>query len=78
MALLARRFARLPAIDEQAEQHTLDALDNALRAVCHATQGALENAQREALAALSGMRRDLFPRAPAWRPSTPPVPAEIR
>ncbi len=75
MAQLARRFARLPAIDEAAEAQLLDALDNSLRAICH---GARDDAQREALAALTGMRRDLFPRAPGWLPSTSLVSREIR
>ena len=72
---LARRFARLPALDDQAEAQLLDSLDNALRAVCH---GAHDAAQREALAALAGMRRDLFPHAPGYLPSTSLVPEEIR
>ena len=72
---LARRFAQLPSVDEKAEAQLLDSLDNALRAVCH---GGRDAAQREALAALAGMRRDLFPQAPGYLPSTSLVPEETR
>jgi uncharacterized membrane protein YccC len=60
MAQLSCHFSRLPAIDEDGETQLLGALDNALRAICEGTQDAV---QREALAALTGMRRDLFPAA---------------
>jgi uncharacterized membrane protein YccC len=60
MAQLSRHFSRLPAIDEHGETQLLGALDNALRAICEGTRDAV---QREALAALTGMRRDLFPAA---------------
>jgi uncharacterized membrane protein YccC len=66
MAQLSRHFARLPAVDTAGEAQLLDALDNALRAICEGTHDA---AQREALAALTGMRRDLFPEAPPYQPS---------
>jgi len=72
---LAHRFARLPAVDDKVEAQLLDSLDNALRAVSH---GGRDAAQREALAALAGMRRDLFPHAPGYLPSTSLVPEEIR
>jgi len=76
MSQLARHFARLPAIDRDGEGQLLGALDNALRAIC---QGTHDAAQREALAALTGMRRDLFPQAPAYEPSTlSPYDKEIR
>jgi uncharacterized membrane protein YccC len=65
MTQLSQHFARLPAIDEQADRQLLAALDNALRAISEATQDA---AQREALAALTGIRRDLFPQAPPYEP----------
>jgi integrase len=67
MSRLSRRFARLPALDRDEEAALLAALDNSLRAICRGTRDA---AQREALAALTGMRRDLFPQAPAYDPST--------
>lgn len=67
MFWLSRRFARLPALDRDEEAALLAALDNSLRAICRGTRDA---AQREALAALTGMRRDLFPQAPAYDPST--------
>jgi uncharacterized membrane protein YccC len=60
MTQLSRHFARLPAIDQDGETQLLGALDNALRAICDGTKDAF---QREALAALTGMRRDLFPAA---------------
>jgi uncharacterized membrane protein YccC len=66
MTQLSRHFALLPAVDTDVETRLLDALDNALRALC---EGARDAAQREALAALTGMRRDLFPQAPAYQPS---------
>jgi len=66
MSQLSRHFARLPARDEDGEGHLLDALDNALRSICEGTHDA---AQREALAALTGMRRDLFPWAAPYQPA---------
>ncbi|MCD2517220.1 FUSC family protein [Massilia sp. G4R7] len=76
MTQLARRFARLPALAPDAEAQLLEALDNALRAVC---RGAADAARREALAALTGMRRDLFPGAPAYVPAhLPNLSKEIR
>ena len=66
MAQLSRHFARLPALDKDGESHLLDALDNALRAICEGTRDA---SQTEALAALTGMRRDLFPWAAPYQPA---------
>jgi hypothetical protein len=66
MTQLSQHFARLPAIDKQGDAHLLAALDNALRAVSEGTQDA---AQREALAALTGIRRDLFPQAAPYQPA---------
>jgi hypothetical protein len=60
MAQLASHFALRPRIDADGESRLLGALDNALRALCAGTR---DNAQNEALAALTGMRRDLFPLA---------------
>jgi hypothetical protein len=65
MTQLSQHFSRLPAIDSQGETRLLGAIDNALRAICEGTQDA---AQREALAALTGIRRDLFPQAAPYQP----------
>jgi uncharacterized membrane protein YccC len=70
MKQLSRHFALRPNVDAGCERSLLETLDNALRAICAGTRDA---AQREALAALTGMRRDLFPKAAAYAPS--PVPA---
>jgi len=66
MAQLSHHFARLPALDKDGETRLLDALDNALRAICEGTRDASQN---EALAALTGMRRDLFPWAAPYQPA---------
>ncbi|KQV51640.1 FUSC family protein [Massilia sp. Root335] len=66
MKQLSRHFALRPAVDAGCERSLLDTLDNALRAIC---AGQRDAAQREALAALTGMRRDLFPKAAAYAPS---------
>ncbi|HEY1226877.1 MAG TPA: FUSC family protein, partial [Ramlibacter sp.] len=60
MTQLSRHFALRPGIDRDCEARLLDTLDNALRAICAGTRDA---SQLEALAALTGMRRDLFPKA---------------
>jgi len=76
MDLLARHFALRPDVDKQGEAQLLDAIDNALRAVCVASR---DDIQREALAALTGIRRDLFPQAAAYQPSrTTDIHEEIR
>lgn len=46
-------------------------LDDALRDVCGAEPGA---AQRDAIAALTGIRRGLFPQAPPYQPAPAPEP----
>jgi len=66
MTQLSRHFAQLPSIDKDGEARLLDAVDNALRAICEGTRDA---AQREALAALTGIRRDLFPWAAPYQPA---------
>jgi uncharacterized membrane protein YccC len=66
MQQLSRHFALRPAVDAGCERSLLDMLDNALRAIC---AGQRSDGQREALAALTGMRRDLFPKAAAYAPS---------
>jgi uncharacterized membrane protein YccC len=60
MTQLSTHFALRPGVDQECEARLLDTLDNALRAVCG---GARDPFQTEALAALTGMRRDLFPAA---------------
>jgi uncharacterized membrane protein YccC len=66
MKQLSRHFALRPKVDAGCERSLLDTLDNALRAIC---AGQRDAAQREALAALTGMRRDLFPKAAAYVPA---------
>ncbi|MGJ7917361.1 FUSC family protein [Massilia sp. LXY-6] len=66
MTQLSQYFERLPAVDRDGEAQLLGALDNALRANCEDAQDA---AQREALAALTGIRRDLFPEAAPYQPA---------
>jgi uncharacterized membrane protein YccC len=64
MTQLSRHFALRPAIDRECEARLLGTLDNALRAICG---GARDSFQTEALAALTGMRRDLFPAAAPYQ-----------
>jgi hypothetical protein len=64
MTQLSRHFALLPGVDQQCETRLLDTLDNALRAICTGSRDAF---QTEALAALTGMRRDLFPAAAPYQ-----------
>ncbi len=68
MTQLARHFAGLPALAREGEARLLASLDNALRAICAGPAGA---SQREALAALTGMRRDLFPHALPYQAHVP-------
>jgi uncharacterized membrane protein YccC len=70
MKQLSRHFALRPTVDAGCERSLLDTLDNALRAIC---AGPRDAAQREALAALTGMRRDLFPKAAAYAPALVPA-----
>lgn len=67
MAGLARHFDSRPRVIDADEADLLAALDNALRAVCEEMPSA---GQRSAVAALAGIRRDLFPRAAAYEPSS--------
>jgi uncharacterized membrane protein YccC len=67
MSQLARRYALLPDIDADAERRLQDALDNALRAI---SAGPPDDAQEAALAALTSVRRDLFPAAQPYLPHT--------
>jgi uncharacterized membrane protein YccC len=71
---LAQHFEARPRIDAAFEPRLLVSLDNALRAVCAA---APDGAQRQAVAALAGIRRDLFPEAASYAPS-PILEKEIR
>ncbi|MCS0659987.1 FUSC family protein [Massilia terrae] len=66
MADLARHFESRPQVIEANEAHLLGSLDNALRAVC---EDMASVGQTQAVAALAGIRRDLFPRAAAYLPS---------
>ena len=74
MSQLARRFAQLPAIDQEADDRLLAALDNALRAI---SAGARDDAQAGALAALTSVRRDLFPAAPPYQPQLAMAPESV-
>ncbi|MDQ2820307.1 MAG: FUSC family protein [Pseudomonadota bacterium] len=65
MAQLAHRYSLLPAVDAPREAALLDALDNALRAICAGTRDA---AQTTALTSLTSVWRDLFPGALPWQP----------
>jgi hypothetical protein len=80
MRQLSRHFASRPAVDTQCERSLLDTLDNALRAICAGERDVAQrsdarrsDARREALAALTGMRRDLFPKAAPYAPSLAPA-----
>jgi len=71
---LAQHFAARPGVDARADARLLASVDNALRSVSAAQ---VTDARRAALAALAGIRRDLFPQALAYQPS--PLPdKEIR
>lgn len=63
---LARHFAARPGIHAVEDAHLLASIDNALRSVSAAASA---NARRDALAALAGIRRDLFPQAVPYEPS---------
>ncbi|XYJ10413.1 FUSC family protein [Telluria sp. B2] len=71
---LSQHFEARPRHDAAEEARLLASLDNALRSVS-AAQGS--NAQRDALSALAGIRRDLFPQALPYQPS-PVLEKEIR
>ena len=62
-AQLGRHFKQLPRADRDGEARLLATLDATLRTVCAAAAGA----RADALAALTGMRRDLFPHAAPWQ-----------
>jgi len=71
---LARHFGARPAIDAREDAHLLASIDNALRSVSAAQAS---RARHDALAALAGIRRDLFPQAAPYLPS-PILEKEIR
>jgi uncharacterized membrane protein YccC len=66
MERLAHHFDIRPRIDATCEAQLLASLDNTLRAVCNDEPC---GAQRDAVAAMAGIRRDLFPSAAAYAPS---------
>jgi uncharacterized membrane protein YccC len=74
MEHLSQYFDARPAVNKAGEERLLVSLDNALRSVCAA---APSESQREAIAALAGIRRDLFPLAAPYQPS-PVIEKEIR
>ncbi|KQQ88606.1 FUSC family protein [Massilia sp. Leaf139] len=63
---LARHFAMRPQADARADAQLLAALDNTLRSVSAAVDS---QARQTALAALAGIRRDLFPQAAPYEPT---------
>jgi uncharacterized membrane protein YccC len=71
---LSQHFEARPALVPDGERRLLASLDNALRSVCAAEAGP---ARAEALAALAGIRRDMFPGEPPYQPS-PILEKEIR
>jgi uncharacterized membrane protein YccC len=71
---LSQHFEARPAIDAAGNARLLASLDNALRSASAAEPS---GAQRDALAALAGIRRDMFPDAPSYQPS-PILEKEIR
>jgi uncharacterized membrane protein YccC len=71
---LSQHFEARPRIDAAGDARLLASLDNALRSVSAA---APSGAQRDALASLAGIRRDMFPEAPPYQPS-PILEKEIR
>lgn len=84
MTQLSRRFARLPQVDPEAEAALLGSLDDALRTVAAKAPEAMptsrsaasSDAPREVLAALTSLRRDLFPRASPYHPIQAPAPGD--
>lgn len=61
---LSEHFRNRPALVESADPALLTGLDETLRAVCAAPSS---QEQRQAAAALTGIRRDLFPHAPPYQ-----------
>lgn len=76
MRALSHHFAQRPQVDAVGEAGLLATLDNSLRAVCAQADSrarTADDASGEALAALTGLRRDLFPRAAAYEPAAVPA-----
>jgi uncharacterized membrane protein YccC len=74
MEHLSQHFEARPRIDTAEQQRLLASIDNALRSVCAAETAPV---QSDAVAALAGIRRDLFPKAPPYQ-SSPLIEKEIR
>jgi uncharacterized membrane protein YccC len=74
MEYLSQHFEARPQVDPAEKERLLASLDNALRSVAAAPPS---KARTDALVALAGLRRDLFPNAPPYQPS-PNVAPEIR
>lgn len=68
MQQLARYFSLRPKVEAACEAHLLASIDTALRTVSGHEHSA-DDIRSEALAALTGMRRDLFPNAAPYEPS---------
>lgn len=73
---VSQHFEARPRVDAREDAHLLASLDNALRAVSAAGTEA-GGARNDALAALAGIRRDLFPDAAPYQPA-PLFEKEIR
>jgi uncharacterized membrane protein YccC len=71
---LSQHFAARPHHDAAHDARLLVSLDNALRSVCQAQPS---KGQVDAVAALTGIRRDMFPEMPPYQPS-PILEKEIR
>jgi hypothetical protein len=74
MEHLSQHFEARPVVDQAVDERLLVSLDNALRSICAAEPS---QSQRVAIAALAGIRRDLFPNAAPYVPS-PVIEKEIR
>jgi uncharacterized membrane protein YccC len=74
MEHLSQHFEARPKVTHAGEARLLASLDNALRSVCACAES---DSQRKAVAALTGIRRDLFPQAAPYEPS-PVIEKEIR
>jgi uncharacterized membrane protein YccC len=68
MNQLARHFALRPKVEAECDARLLASIDDALRAVC-GHENSADDVRSEALVALTGMRRDLFPNAAPYEPA---------
>ncbi|MEA5097927.1 MAG: FUSC family protein [Burkholderiaceae bacterium] len=64
---LAEHFQNMPANLAKKEPALLEKIDSTLHNICSTLPFPMRN---EAVAALAGVRRDLFPKAPPYRPET--------